>query len=122
MYKLNVISNFSSAHRLENYEGECCNLHGHNWKVRAAIVCDRTDHIGLTIDFGIVKKELARILSRLDHKYLNDLDIFKSFNPTSENIARFIYTELKKSIRVEGCQVSEVEIWESEFTSMLYFE
>jgi len=122
MYKLNVTSNFSSAHKLNGYEGLCKNLHGHNWKVRIGILCEKVDKIGMTIDFGEVKKNLNDILTMLDHTYLNDLEFFKENNPTSENIAKFIYHEMKKRITVQDCSMAEVEVWESDITSMLYFE
>lgn len=122
MFRLNVMSDFSSAHRLEGYEGACKNLHGHNWKVRVGINAAKTDDIGMTLDFGIVKKHLQSLLDKLDHRYLNDLEYFKGINPTSENIARYIFSELGKSINGEFVRVAEVEIWESDRTSVVYFE
>ena len=122
MYKLNVTSHFASAHKLTGYEGLCKNLHGHNWKVRVGINCKNTDDIGMTIDFGDVKKALNDIMEVLDHSYLNDLEPFQSENPTSENIAKFIYREMQKKIEVEDCQVADVEVWESERSSMIFFE
>jgi len=122
MYKLNVTSDFSSAHKLNGYEGLCKNLHGHNWKVRIGILCEKVDKIGMTIDFGEVKKNLNEIMTMLDHTYLNDLVFFRENNPTSENIAKFIYHEMKKRITVQDCRMAEVEVWESDITSMLYYE
>ena len=122
MYKLNVTSHFASAHKLLGYEGLCKNLHGHNWKVRVGIECQNTDEIGMTIDFGDVKKALNDIMEVLDHSYLNDLEPFKKENPTSENIAKYIYKEMKTKITVEGCKIADVEVWESERSSMVYFE
>jgi len=122
MYKLNVKSHFSSAHKLIGYDGPCKNLHGHNWEVRIGILCDKTDDLGLTIDFGIVKKDLNEIIDQLDHKLLNDLDPFKDQNPTSENIAKYLYSKLSSNINNSECRVAEVEIWESEKTSVVYFE
>lgn len=122
MYKLNVTSQFSSAHKLVNYDGPCKNLHGHNWKVRVGIFCEKTDDLGLTIDFGIVKEELNIIIDKLDHNYLNDLDCFVGENPTSENIAKYFYNELAKNIHVDGCQIADVEVWESDKSSMIYFQ
>lgn len=122
MYKLNVTSNFSSAHKLDGYEGLCKNLHGHNWKVRIGILCEKIDNIGMTIDFGEVKKYLNEIMIMLDHTYLNELEYFKDINPTSENIAKFIYHEMKKRIKFPDCHIADVEIWESDITSMVYFE
>ena len=122
MYKLNVTSNFSSAHKLDGYEGLCKNLHGHNWKVRIGIICKKIDDIGMTIDFGEVKKNLNEIMLMLDHTYLNELEYFKGINPTSENIAKFIYREMKKRVEVPYCKMADVEVWESDITSMVYFE
>ena len=122
MFKLNVTSQFASAHKLSGYEGACKNLHGHNWKVRVGIECEKTDEIGMTIDFGIVKKHLNALIDTLDHSYLNELPCFKSVNPTSENIAKYLYEELQNSICVDGCKVAEVEVWESDKSSMIYYE
>ena len=122
MYKLNVTSNFSSAHKLDGYEGLCKNLHGHNWKVRIGIICEKIDDIGMTIDFGEVKKYLNDVMIMLDHTYLNELEYFKGINPTSENIAKFIYHEIKKRIKIPECKMADVEVWESDITSMVYFE
>ncbi len=122
MYKLNVVSSFAAAHKLVGYEGACKKLHGHNWKVRIGILCKDTDEIGLTIDFKIVKDYLGKIIDQLDHNYLNELEIFENINPTSENISKYIYKTLAKNLNNEGCSVAEVEVWESESSSMTYFE
>ncbi len=122
MYKLNVKSHFSSAHKLIGYDGPCQNLHGHNWEVRIGILCEETDEIGLTIDFGDVKEDLNEIINKLDHTLLNDLEYFQDCNPTSENIAKFFFQELSLKINDENCRLAEVEIWESEKTSIVYFE
>ena len=122
MYKLNVVSEFSSAHHLEGYQGNCHNLHGHNWKVRVEILASKTDDIGITLDFGIVKKHLNILIEKLDHSYLNELECFKNINPTSENIAKYLFDELSKKLNAEFIRVAEVEIWESDRSSMVYFE
>ena len=122
MYKLNVTSDFSAAHKLVGYDGPCKNLHGHNWKVRVAINCQKLDEIGLTIDFGIVKKYLNEITDKLDHQLLNDLEVFKKVNPTSENIARYFYDEMSKKISINDCKLAEIEIWESDKSSLIYSE
>ena len=122
MYILNVISHFSSAHQLNGYEGDCRKLHGHNWKVRMAVICKETDEIGLSIDFGELKKKLEGFLEKLDHTFLNDLEWFKDCNPTSENIARILFQELGKRVNRENCRVSEIEVWESERSSVVYYE
>ncbi len=120
MYKLNVTDSFSAAHRLCGYEGACSNLHGHNWKVRIAISCTVLDDIGMALDYGIIKQALGSVLDELDHAYLNDLPSLKGMNPTSENLARYIFDRMSEAITKPGCNVCEVEIYESERSSVVY--
>lgn len=122
MYKINVGSSFSAAHKLNNYPGLCKNLHGHNWKVRIQINCMKVDELGMAIDFGVAKKYLNDIMSMFDHQYLNDLPYFTGINPTSENIARVIFDELKKEFNSEDANIAEVEVWESDHSSVIYTE
>jgi 6-pyruvoyltetrahydropterin/6-carboxytetrahydropterin synthase len=114
--KLSVTKNFASAHCLRGYKGRCENLHGHNWKIRAAFSGSKLDNTGMLIDFTDIKKHLDQIISYLDHKFLNEIDPFNKINPTAENIAAFIYEQLKK-IETETAKVCEVEVWESESSS-----
>jgi 6-pyruvoyltetrahydropterin/6-carboxytetrahydropterin synthase len=122
MFKINVSSSFSAAHKLNDYPGLCKNLHGHNWKVRIQINCQKTDKLGMAIDFGIAKKHLRDLMEVFDHQYLNELDCFEGINPTSENIAMIIFNELKKEFNSPENYISEVEVWESDFSSVIYSE
>jgi len=118
MYKIEVFSNFSSAHKLRGYKGKCENIHGHNWKVGAAVSSAELNKIGVVVDFKDVKKRLREILQKLDHKNLNTIRYFKKVNPTSENLAKFIYTELKK----KKMPVSSVSVWEADDSKAAYSE
>lgn len=118
MYELKVESSFSAAHHLLNYEGECENLHGHNWKVEAYIVGNELDKANLLIDFKILKKELNRVLDLLDHTDINQLKEFENVSPSSEVIAKFIYKELKKTIS----KISKISVWETAHSCASYFE
>lgn len=120
MYLLNVSDSFSAAHRLCGYQGACSNLHGHNWKVRVGIACDTLDEIGMALDYGIIKGILSKILDMLDHEYLNDLPLLNGQNPTSENLARIIYHEMAKGLEPYPAKIREVEIYESERSSVVY--
>lgn len=122
MFKLKVTSHFSAAHRLNGYQGDCANLHGHNWKVQVGITCLEQDNIGLTIDFKEVKKRLNGVMAELDHKCLNDLLCFRDKNPTSEELAKHLYKKLTEAFSDLSCKVSEVEVWESENSSLVYSE
>lgn len=118
MFTVKVTSNFSSAHNLRGYKGKCEDLHGHNWRVEASVSSEKLDDIGMVVDFKLLKEELKGIMSELDHKYLNDLDSFKEFNPTSENIARYIHEKL--SAKRPDLKVREVTVWETETSSATY--
>jgi 6-pyruvoyltetrahydropterin/6-carboxytetrahydropterin synthase len=122
MFKINVSDTFSAAHQLKGYDGACRNIHGHTWKVRVGIICETTDDIGLSIDFNVVKKHLRQLIETLDHQFLNELEIFKTLNPTSENIARYMYKWLHENITIAGCHVADVEVWESDKSSIIYSE
>lgn len=118
MFNLTVKSEFSSAHRLRGYQGKCENLHGHNWKVEIAVSGSALDNLGMVADFKELKQRLNDILKDLDHKYLNDLAYFKKKNPTSENIAKYIF-ERFNSRRLKF-KVDTVTVFESDSACATY--
>ncbi len=120
MYKLSVTDSFSAAHRLCGYEGACSNLHGHNWSVRVSLEAEELDQIGMARDFGRIKALLRGITADLDHAYLNDLEAFTEQNPTSENLAKYICERMVAALVGEPARMLEVEICESEHSSVTY--
>ena len=114
MYELKVIDRFAAAHNLREFYGKCEDLHGHNWRVEVYVTSDGLDRTGLVMDFGVIKKHLKEVLDEIDHKYLNELDYFKEHNPSSENIARFIYERLAPRLDLDRVRVNRVSAWESE--------
>ncbi len=114
MYRLKIDTHFAAAHNLINYEGDCENLHGHNWKVEVVVATENLNDAGLGLDFKILKAKTNAILDNLDHKYLNDLVPFKETSPSSENIARYLFEELCKSFANEDVVVESVNVWESD--------
>jgi 6-pyruvoyltetrahydropterin/6-carboxytetrahydropterin synthase len=122
MYTLTVEDNFSSAHQLRGYKGKCENIHGHNWKVVLHVQGKKLNALGLLIDFHDLKSVLKSLLSRLDHKNLNDIPPFNEINPSSENIARFIAEEISEKIKKidKNLKVTSVTVWESETSRCTY--
>jgi len=116
MYKISVISDFSAAHMLRGYKGKCENMHGHNWKVEVSVSSVKLDRLGMVADFKELKKSVNIVLEELDHKNLNDIPYFKRLNPTSENIAKYIYDKL----RAEKVKAMAVTVWESDTTRAKY--
>jgi len=122
MYELMVESKFSAAHQLRGYQGQCEKLHGHNWRVTAAVTAERLDEQGLAIDFLLLKKALREILDQLEHTFLNDIFPFTQINPSSENLAKWIYDNMMKKVNDDNIEVASVTVWESDTASASYFE
>jgi 6-pyruvoyltetrahydropterin/6-carboxytetrahydropterin synthase len=122
MYRLTIHTSFAAAHCLTHYQGDCENLHGHNWKVEVAVTTSELDKAGLGIDFKILKSETNALLKTLDHKYLNDLSPFLENSPSSENIARYLFIELSNKFNNGKVKLEMVTVWESDFASASYYE
>ena len=122
MYRLMIRTSFAAAHCLNNYQGDCENLHGHNWKVEVAVSTKELDKAGLGIDFKILKAKTNAFLTTLDHKYLNELPPFKESSPSSENIASYLYFELSRIFNDQNIKLESVTVWESDNAGASYFE
>lgn len=122
MYELMIETSFSAAHQLRGYMGKCEQLHGHNWKVQVHVTAEKLNQIDIAIDFHELKRLTNEIISPLDHTFLNDIFPFTEKNPSSENIAKWIYDCLKKKINNENIEVSAVTVWESDTASATYYE
>ncbi|MDA8156101.1 MAG: 6-carboxytetrahydropterin synthase QueD [Actinomycetota bacterium] len=121
MYELTVEGSFAAAHQLRGYGGKCEKLHGHNWKVQAHVTADRLNEIDIAMDFNDLKKMLSECLAPLDHAFLNDVFPFTEKNPSSENVAKWVYDSLKRRLN-NGVQLSAVTVWENETSSATYYE
>lgn len=113
LYALTVRTSFAAAHRLREYEGNCERLHGHNWQVEVTVESDSLDPRGMAIDFRAIKGALGELLSPFDHRYLNEVSPFDGINPSSENIARYLFEEMERKIP-DPVRVARVAVWESE--------
>ncbi len=121
MFELVIETDFSAAHNLREYKGQCERLHGHNWKVQVILKAEKLDKIGMVMDFRDAKKVIGEIINRYDHTYLNELEDFKILNTTTENLSRILYVELKHALPT-GVKVEKVTTWESDRCGAAYFE
>jgi 6-pyruvoyltetrahydropterin/6-carboxytetrahydropterin synthase len=121
MYELTIKTTFSAAHSLRDYEGPCSKVHGHNWVVEVLITGKELQPNGILLDFGDVKKATSEALSRLDHANLNEVPPFDHLNPTSENLARWIFEEVGKKVNNSAFKVSRVNIREAETSCASYY-
>jgi len=122
MFDLMIETQFAAAHQLRGYKGKCEDLHGHNWRIQVTVSSDTLNDIGMAIDFHELKDISGEVISSLDHTFLNDVFPFTEINPSSENIARWIYDSIKKKLKKKGCNISSVTVWESETASATYYE
>ena len=120
MYSIKVRGDFNAAHNLRGYRGKCERLHGHNWHVDVFFLSETLDKHGMVLDFKKAKSALNKILSRLDHRYLNALPYFKKNNPSSENLARYIFERLSTSLKNSRYRLREVSVWETESSCATY--
>ena len=122
MFEIAVESAFEAAHRIENYPGKCARLHGHNWTVEAIVQGTELNELGILIDFKILKSALNNVLEELDHRYLNELEIFAKKNPTAENLAQEIFEKLSASKIFSGsAKLKAIKIHESPKSCVIYY-
>jgi len=122
MYELTIQTKFSAAHQLRNYGGRCENLHGHNWKVDVFITAEKLDDVGLAVDFKVLKETTNEFLAQIEHKYLNEIPPFNEMNPSSENIARWLYLGLSNKLNDANVKVARIRVWESDNAAATYYE
>jgi 6-pyruvoyltetrahydropterin/6-carboxytetrahydropterin synthase len=122
VFEIYVKDHFSAAHSLRGYQGDCARIHGHNWIVEVYVRCRKLDEIGIGIDFRNIKLVVSEILQGLDHFNLNELPNFENLNPTSENIAKFLYKELSRRLNTEVVKVSRVKVSETPGAGAFYWE
>jgi len=124
MFELKVKTHFAGAHQLTMVGQKCENLHGHNWHVEVCVTGEELNSAGVLADFGDIKKAVRKVVEgELDHKFLNELEMFVKIQPTSERIAVYIaqrvQTLLDQDLK-EGVKVSKVMAWESDDACATY--
>ena len=122
VFEISVATEFSAAHSLQGYPGNCAQVHGHNWTVEVFVRCRELNEIGIAIDFREVKRAIKESIENLDHSCLNEHPAFKHTNPSSENIAKLLYKELSAKISLENAKISRVKVSETPSTGACYWE
>ncbi|MBQ7256564.1 MAG: 6-carboxytetrahydropterin synthase [Abditibacteriota bacterium] len=118
MFEVKIKDSFDAAHNLvkAGANKSCEKLHGHRYFVVVKFRCYELNEVGMAIDFTIAKDALRKVLNKLDHQYLNELEAFQNKNTTAEHIARYIYHEIKDEIQ----EIYSVSVWESETACATY--
>ncbi|MCP3875720.1 MAG: 6-carboxytetrahydropterin synthase QueD [Desulfobacteraceae bacterium] len=125
MFELKVKTRFAGAHQLTMVGQKCENLHGHNWHIEVCVAGEKLNSAGVLVDFGDIKKAVRQVVDgELDHKFLNELEMFNDSQPTSERIAVYIAQRVQSYINTgikENIKVSKVMAWESDDACATYF-
>ena len=132
MYQVSVEEEFAAGHALRGYRGKCENPHGHNYKIRITVEGKALNKIGLLIDFVELKAAMHDTSRKLDHVFMNDVEPFKTDNPSAENIAKYFYEEVSARVQESTRKVDndwpkdaqpyvkEVTVWETSTSIATY--
>ena len=113
MYYVSQRMEIAGAHRLNlSYDSPCGNLHGHNWIVTVYCKSTELNKEGMVADFAKIKKSIHGVL---DHQFLNEII---DFNPTAENMAKWISDKVTELCEVGYCY--KVSVQESEGNIAIY--
>ena len=123
MFTITARYGFEAAHRLHNPSwsnekntetfGPCNTIHGHSYRLEVSVSRDSLID-GMVVDFSALDAIVTeRIVSRLDHSLINDLPEMSDITTTAEEVAQWIWNEIKPGIEELGVTLSEVHLFES---------
>tara|TARA_A100001011_G_scaffold397016_1_gene496698 strand:+ start:51 stop:455 length:405 start_codon:yes stop_codon:yes gene_type:complete len=123
---------FSSAHKLENQTlsntenqdvfGKCFSVHGHNYELFVTVTGSINRNSGFVMDLKDLKALInTKVISKLDHKYINEVSFMKGRITSTENLCIAIWEELKKPIKNLGGKLYKIKITETENNYFEYY-
>jgi 6-pyruvoyltetrahydropterin/6-carboxytetrahydropterin synthase len=117
-YEMEIFKVFhiDAAHRLPNVPDghKCARVHGHSFRIEVHIRGSVDPKLGWVIDFADMAKAFQPVHDQLDHKYLNDIEGLS--NPTSENLAKWVWQRLQPSLP----QLTKIVVQESLESGCIY--
>ena len=121
MFDIFIETHFSAGHHLRDYPGNCEKPHGHNWSVKVTVRATELDSLGMGIDFRTVKNAVKKVMDEIDHCDLNSHSAFQDRNPSSENIAVYIFETLQGDLHSDRYDLFSVQVGETPQTSVIYY-
>lgn len=122
---------FSASHLLANAEltaeenlelfGKCNNLHGHNYYLEVTVCGTPDTKSGYVMDLKYLKDIITEeIIGKVDHRFLNEIEMFRNVIPTTENMAMVFWKILSDRVKTGNAQLYSVKIYETEKNFVLY--
>ena len=121
MFDIFIDTHFSAGHHLRDYPGNCEKPHGHNWSVKVTVRATELDSLGMGIDFRTIKDAVKKIMDEIDHCDLNSHPAFQDKNPSSENIAVYIFESLQDDLRSDRYSLFSIQVGETPHSSVIYY-
>lgn len=125
MFTVRQTCYFSAAHILIGYPAGCERLHGHNYRVIVEVCAYELDKLGMVMDYVDIEKVAYMYINKLDHRFLNEIEPFDKINPTTENIAHWLYKNIAPDIKTSQNNrvfLKSITIWETDHNSVIYQE
>lgn len=119
-FVLTVKHQFSATRALRDYEGPCQHVHEHHYGITTNIATPDLPQ-GYALDFYEVQAYLAAIVKDYEKSYLNELPPFIELNPTTENIAKWIFEQLAHQLADKNFLLQSVTVQENDLFSATYF-
>ncbi len=120
MFDIFIQTHFSAGHHLRDYPGDCEKPHGHNWNIEVTVRATELDPLGMGVDFRTVKNAVAKVMDTLDHRDLNTHPAFLDINPSSENIAVYIFDKLQDPLSDKRYALYSVMVGETPTSGVIY--
>jgi 6-pyruvoyltetrahydropterin/6-carboxytetrahydropterin synthase len=116
-FAIRTTRTFSAAHQLRLSDGSLEPLHGHNWRVEVTVAAASLDSIGVVMDFHELERLVDQIIQPIHNHHLNELPAFAKMNPSAENVALHVATNLRLPADV---RLESVQVWETPENSAIY--
>lgn len=120
-YELGVDLFFNASHNVQT-NGKPGPTHPHSWRVQARFSGDTTDKNGILVGFAEAKEIVQKRVSHFNGKLLNDITPFDELQPTSENLAKILYNDIKNKLDLLPLRLHSISIWESPTNFVTYSE
>lgn len=122
---------FSASHTLENNNlskeenevlfGKCNSFHGHNYYMEVTLKGTINQDSGYVMDLKKLNEILLNvIINKVDHKFLNEVEMFKGIIPTTENMAMVFWKELGDLLHAENHDLYSIKLYETEKNFVIY--